>query len=220
MLGMVVTIYLETDKLYGCNDMEALAFLGPVALYMISMTITPGPNNVMLTASGANYGFLRTLPHIFGILGGCFMLFASIALGLGLIFERYPMVQVVLRLVGSVYLLYLAWKIATAPPPDLRMRGEGRPLSFWQAAAFQFANPKAWVMGLALMAGFLPEEGNTVINALLLAGFAEVVGLPCIALWAGFGMAIGRWLRTPRAWRVFNGTMGGLTAACVYFILS
>ena len=153
MLGMVVTIYLETDKLYGCNDMEALAFLGPVALYMISMTITPGPNNVMLTASGANYGFLRTLPHIFGILGGCFMLFASIALGLGLIFERYPMVQVVLRLVGSAYLLYLAWKIATAPPPDLRMRGEGRPLSFWQAAAFQFANPKAWVMGLALMAG-------------------------------------------------------------------
>ncbi|MFY0990580.1 LysE family translocator [Halomonas sp. C05BenzN] len=199
--------------------METLAFLGPAALYMISMTITPGPNNVMLTASGANYGFLRTLPHIFGILGGCFLLFAGIALGLGLVFERYPLVQTLLRLVGSAYLLYLAWRIATAPPPDLRQAEEGRPLGFWQAAAFQFANPKAWVMGLALMAGFLPEGGDTVMNALLLAGFAELVGLPCIALWAGFGTAIGRWLDTPRAWRLFNATMGALTAACVVFIL-
>ncbi|SEF87288.1 Threonine/homoserine/homoserine lactone efflux protein [Billgrantia desiderata] len=187
---------------------------------MISMTITPGPNNVMLTASGANYGFMRTLPHIFGILGGCFLLFAGIALGLGLIFERYPMVQTVLRVIGSAYLLYLAWKIATAPPPDFRLEGKGRPLSFWQAAAFQFANPKAWVMGLALMAGFLPEGGNLVMNALMLAAFAELVGLPCIALWAGFGVAIGRWLDTPRAWRIFNWTMGALTAACVYFILA
>ncbi|MCE8032221.1 MAG: LysE family translocator [Halomonas sp.] len=199
--------------------MEALAFLGPAALYMISMTITPGPNNVMLTASGANYGFMRTLPHMFGILGGCFLLFSGIALGLGLIFERYPAVQMTLRVIGSAYLLYLAWKIATAPPPDLRHKGEGRPLSFWQAAAFQFANPKAWVMGLALMAGFLPQGGDTVVNALLLAGFAELVALPCIAVWAGFGMALGQWLDTPRAWRIFNWTMGGLTAACVIFIL-
>ncbi|GAA0576867.1 LysE family translocator [Halomonas salifodinae] len=199
--------------------MEALAFLGPAALYMISMTITPGPNNVMLTASGANYGFLRTLPHIFGILGGCFLLFAGIALGLGLLFERFPLVQTALRLIGSAYLLYLAWRIATAPPPDLRRRGEGRPLTFWQAAAFQFANPKAWVMGLALMAGFLPEGGDTWLNALLLAAFAELVALPCIAVWAGFGTAIGRWLDSPRAWRVFNALMGALTAACVLFIL-
>ncbi|QJQ94666.1 MULTISPECIES: LysE family translocator [Halomonadaceae] len=199
--------------------MEALAFLGPAALYMISMTITPGPNNVMLTASGANYGFLRTLPHIFGILGGCFLLFAGIALGLGLVFERYPAVQMILRLVGSAYLLFLAWKIATAPPPDLRLRGEGRPLSFWQAAGFQFANPKAWVMGLALMAGFLPQGGDTLVNALILAAFAELVALPCIALWAGFGVGIGHWLNTPRAWRIFNVIMGALTAACVIFIL-
>ncbi|MHB0774815.1 LysE family translocator [Halomonas sp. WWR20] len=199
--------------------MEILAFLGPAALYMISMTITPGPNNLMLTASGANYGFRRTLPHIFGILVGCFVLFSAVALGLGLIFERYPLVQTLLRLVGSAYLLYLAWRIATAPPPDLRQRGEGRPLSFWQAAAFQFANPKAWIMGLALIAGFLPDNGNPVLNAMLLAGFAELIALPCISMWAGFGTVIGRWLDSPRAWRVFNVTMGGLTAACVVFIL-
>ena len=200
--------------------LEGLAFLGPAALYMMSMTITPGPNNVMLTASGANYGFWRTMPHMLGILGGCFALFASIALGLGLLFERYPLVQTSLRLMGSAYLLYLAWKIATAPPPDLRLRGEGRPLTFWQAAAFQFANPKAWVMGLALMAGFLPQGGDTLVNALLLAAFAELVALPCIALWAGFGTAIGRVLKTPRAWRLFNLTMGAMTAACVILILA
>ncbi|MBS8271317.1 LysE family translocator [Halomonas litopenaei] len=196
-----------------------LAFLLPAALFMVSMTITPGPNNVMLTASGANYGFLRTLPHLFGILGGCFALFASIALGLGVVFERYPVVQGGLKLVGSLYLLYLAWKIATAPPPDLRV-GDARPLSFVQAAAFQFANPKAWVMGIALMAGFLPDGGNPWVNALLLAGVAELVGLPCIALWAGFGTAIGRLLKSDRSWRVFNGVMGALTAACVVMILA
>ncbi|USZ51509.1 LysE family translocator [Halomonas sp. DN3] len=196
-----------------------LAFLLPAALFMVSMTITPGPNNVMLTASGANYGFLRTLPHLFGILGGCFVLFASIALGLGVVFERYPVVQSGLKLVGSLYLLYLAWKIATAPPPDLRV-GDARPLSFVQAAAFQFANPKAWVMGIALMAGFLPDGGNPWVNALLLAGVAELVGLPCIALWAGFGTAIGRLLKSDRSWRVFNGVMGALTAACVVMILA
>lgn len=200
------------------ETVSQLAYLLPAALFMVSMTITPGPNNVMLTASGANYGFLRTLPHLFGILGGCFVLFASIALGLGVVFERYPVVQGGLKLIGSLYLLYLAWKIATAPPPDLRV-GDARPLTFVQAAAFQFANPKAWVMGIALMAGFLPDGGNPWVNALLLAGVAELVGLPCIALWAGFGTAIGRLLTTDRAWRVFNGLMGALTAACVVMIL-
>lgn len=199
--------------------LESVAFLGPAALYMISMTLTPGPNNVMLTASGANYGFWRTLPHMLGIVGGCFALFASIALGLGLLFERYPLLQTALRLLGSAYLLFLAWKIASAPAPNLHLRGQGQPLTYWQAAAFQFANPKAWVMGVALMAGFLPQGGNTLANALLLAAFAELVALPCIAMWAGFGTAIGRLLKTPRAWRAFNIFMGTMTAACVALIL-
>ena len=199
--------------------MDTLATLAPAALYMISMTLTPGPNNLMLTASGANYGYWRTLPHILGILAGCFVLFSAVALGLGLLFERFPLFQTLLKIIGSAYLLYLAWKIASAPPPDLRLRGEGRPLTFWQAAAFQFANPKAWVMGLALMAGFLPGQGSTWVDALLLAGFAELVALPCISLWAGFGMAVGRYLKSERAWRVFNVSMGAMTAACVGFIL-
>lgn len=194
--------------------------LGPATLYMISMTLTPGPNNLMLTASGANFGFQRTLPHLLGIVGGCFLLFAGIALGLGVLFERYPNLQLALRWIGSAYLLYLAWKIASAPPPDLNSDVTRRPLTFWQAALFQFANPKAWVMGLALIAGFLPPDGNALTNALLLVGFAELVALPCCALWAAFGSFIGQKIRTERAWRRFNITMGALTAACVWMILS
>ncbi len=136
-----------------------------------------------------------------------------------MLFERYPAIQTALRWIGSAYLLYLAWKIASAPPPNLKAQTHSVPFTFWQAAAFQFANPKAWVMGLALMAGFLPESGQPVFNALLLAGFAEMVALPCIALWAAFGTAIGQWIKSDGAWRGFNITMGLLTAACVVLIL-
>ncbi|GEN22441.1 LysE family translocator [Halomonas cupida] len=198
--------------------MQDLSFVVPVTLFMLSMTLTPGPNNMMLTASGANYGFRRTMPHILGINAGCFILFTAVALGLGVIFERFPVVQTALKIVGSIYLLYLAWKIATAPPPELRRDG-ARPMTFWQAAAFQFANPKAWVMGIALMASFLPETGNPWLNAFIVAAFAEVVAFPCISLWAGFGTAVGRALKTNTSWRWFNGVMGAMTAACVFLIL-
>ncbi len=201
-------------------NMEGLLLLAPAAIYMMAMTLTPGPNNVMLTASGANYGYRRTMPHIMGILLGCFILFSLIALGLGLLFERYPVVQTFLKIVGSIYLLWLAWKIARAAPPNLDITGDSRPLLLWQAAAFQFANPKAWVMGLALMAGFLPEGGNPVLNALFLAAFSELVAWPCISLWALFGVALGKLLKTPLHWRWFNGVMGAMTAACVVFILA
>ncbi|KFF49338.1 lysine exporter protein LysE/YggA [Gammaproteobacteria bacterium MFB021] len=200
--------------------MTSLAWWLSLTLFAASMTGSPGPNNVMLTASGALYGYRRTLPHIFGIMAGGFVLFLSIALGLGTLFERYPLIQQSLKVVGAVYLLYLAWKIASAPPPNLAARDGARPLTTWQAAAFQFVNPKVWVMGIALVAGFLPHEGPLVLNALVLALVMESVAFFCISFWAMFGMAIGRLLKTPRAWRIFNGAMGLATAACVGFILS
>ncbi|SFX09976.1 LysE family translocator [Marinospirillum alkaliphilum] len=198
---------------------DSLLLLGAAMLYMISMTLTPGPNNIMLTASGANYGFRRTLPHIFGIAFGCLLLFSTLALGLGSAFEHFPLLQTGLKITGSVYLLWLAWQIATAPPPVISTEHQGRPLTLWQAAAFQFANPKAWIMGIALMAGFLPDQGNLIMNALLLAGMSVLVGLPCISLWAGFGVAIGKLLKSEHHWRWFNRSMGGITAACVVMIL-
>ena len=200
--------------------MSSVTWLASIVMFSVAMSGTPGPNNVMLTASGARYGYARTLPHIAGILGGCVVLFMAIALGLGAVFERYPSVQWSLRFIGSAYLLYLAWRIATAPPPTLDAAGDARPLNVWEAAAFQFANPKAWIMGLTLTASFLPANGSLVVNAFLLALLMEAVAFPCVSFWALFGRTLGTRLRTPRAWRIFNGVMGALTAACVILIFS
>jgi threonine/homoserine/homoserine lactone efflux protein len=198
---------------------DSLLLLGAAMLYMISMTLTPGPNNLMLTASGANYGFRRTLPHLLGIVIGCLVLFILLALGLGKVFEQFPLLQTGLKILGSLYLLWLAWKIATAPPPEINLENKSQPLTWWQAAGFQFANPKAWVMGITLMAGFLPNQGELIINALLLAGLSALVVLPCISLWAGLGTAVSRLLKSEHHWRWFNRGMGAMTAACVVIIL-
>lgn len=198
---------------------ELTTLLGPTLVFGFSMSVTPGPNNIMLTASGANFGFRRTLPHILGVTLGLICLLTAVALGLGVLFERWPVLQLGLKLVGSLYLLWLAWRIATAPPPVMAGDGDSRPLKLWQAAAFQFANPKAWIMAISGVASFtLPGDAFVLSAVLLVAGMA-VMNLPAISLWAGFGVALGRLLSTPVHWRCFNGLMGGMTAACVVMIL-
>ncbi|MGB8712914.1 MAG: LysE family translocator [Onishia taeanensis] len=200
---------------------ELLALIGPMMLFAISMSATPGPNNMMLTASGANYGFLRTLPHMLGISIGVMVLMGAVALGLGALFEQWPPLQQGLKVAGSAYLLWLAYKIATAPPPDQRGPGEdARPLTFWQAAAFQFANPKAWVMAISGIASFTLSGDAFLASAVAVILVMGMTNLPSIALWAGFGVAVGRLMKTRRHWRVFNAVMGLLTAACVLMILS
>ncbi len=200
---------------------ELLALIGPMILFAFSMTATPGPNNMMLTASGANYGFVRTLPHMLGISMGVMVLMGAVALGLGALFEQWPPLQQGLKVAGSAYLLWLAYKIATAPPPNQRGPGEdARPLTFWQAAAFQFANPKAWVMAISGIASFTLSGDAFLVSALAIILVMGLISLPSISLWAGFGVALGRLMKTPRHWRVFNAVMGLLTAACVLMILS
>ncbi|MBV0931889.1 LysE family translocator [Marinobacterium weihaiense] len=198
---------------------ELLALVVPVMIFTLSMTATPGPNNMMLTASGANFGFRRTLPHIIGVTLGCVGLMAAVALGLGGIFKTWPVLQNVLKVVGSLYLLWLAWKIATAAPPSLEAEQASHPLSVLQAAAFQFANPKAWIMAISGVASFTLAGDGFLASALMLIGLMALVTVPAISLWAGFGVAVGRLLKTARHWRLFNLSMGGLTAACVALIL-
>lgn len=207
----------------------------PLILFAISMMGSPGPNNVMVTASGANYGYKRSLPHILGIAGGGFALYALVGLGLGQLLTAYPALGWFLKIAGSAYLLYLAWRIGTAPPPAIASgvtasgviasslnsdsKDTGKPFTFIEAALFQFSNPKAWVFGIALMASFLPAESPAWAYALLLAAVCAGVGIACVSMWALFGAAIGRMIKTARGWRVFNTIMGLLTAACVVFIL-
>lgn len=188
---------------------------------------TPGPNNLMLLASGANFGFKRTIPHMLGI--GCGMLlllFVTLA-GLGEIFMRLPAMQMALKLVGVVYLLWLAWKIASAPVTDTMTEdstsdqpiGTAQPMRWWQAATFQFVNPKAWMMALGAVSSFTLAGEQYWLSGLTLMVVFFLVNVPSVSIWAGFGVVIQQFLSSARRKRQFNMIMGLLTAATVWMIV-
>ena len=184
-----------------------LAFAG----FAFVSSITPGPNNTMLLASGVNFGFRRTLPHIAGICVGCVVMLLLVGLGLGQVFAAVPAVYDVLRVVGALYLVVLAWKIANSGP--LRdSNGLGQPLTFLQAAGFQWVNPKAWVLVVGAASTYAPREGFAV-NVLVLAALLGVVNAPSICLWAGFGTAFRPVLANPARRRAFNIVMALLLVA-------
>ncbi len=170
-------------------------------------SVTPGPNNMMLLASGVNFGFRRTLPHMIGIsLGHALMVFL-VGLGLAGMFKAWPPALLVLKAASVAYMLWLAWKIAHAAAP-----GEGRakaaPMSFLQAAAFQWVNPKAWAMALGAVSAYVAEPSALAYAAV--AGVFALVNLPSVSVWAGAGQAVRRWLDAPGRLRAFNWTMAGL----------
>lgn len=191
--------------------------LFPLISFTFVMSITPGPNNIMLWASGANYGFKRSLPHMLGISIGFASLFLVCGLGLGALFEAYPVIQTVLKVVGSVYLLYLAFRIATASFEG--KQEDKKPLNFFEAAGFQYANPKAWVFALTTASSFSLLGSNFILNALSISLVLMLVNFPCICVWTAFGTAIGRFLSNKRALMSFNFVMAGLLVATILLIL-
>ncbi len=194
---------------------HSLAFL-PFAL---STSVTPGPNNAMLAASGANFGLKRTWPHILGIVVGFPAMFIAAGLGLGTVLVQLPLAHRTLQYVGAAYMLYLAWRVATAAP-GASSGGAGRPLTFVEAAAFQWVNPKAWIMALGAISTFTSVGGQIWEEVLLLASLFAIISLPTTVLWACFGMIVGRLLGTSRAaLRAFNLVMGALIALSVLSIL-
>jgi len=186
-----------------------LDLLLPLGLFAISMTITPGPNNVMLTASGVNFGFRRTLPHMLGIAMGFPVMVLAIGLGLGGLFEAYPQIHATLKYVGIAYLLWLAWKVATAGRTE-DSGTEAKPLNFLQAAGFQWVNPKAWIIAVGAIATYTTLEGDVIQEVLLIAAVFAFVTLPSIAVWTLFGTAIRRLLKSNRARTLFNWSMAAL----------
>lgn len=179
-------------------------------------SITPGPNTLMLLASGVNFGFRRTLPHLLGVVLGFGLMTALVGIGLAGLFTAWPPARMALQAVSVVYLLWLAWKIArAAPPSDARTRA--RPLNFLQAAAFQWVNPKAWTMALGAVALYAP--GQDVAAVAIVAGVYVLVGMPSAALWAGTGVALSRALRDPVWLRWFNWTMAAALVASLWPVL-
>lgn len=165
----------------------------PLAVFAFVSSITPGPNNMMLSASGVTFGFRRTVPHLFGVWIGFSLLLALCASGAGVLIERFPLFGLALRLTGSGYLLYLAWTMRRAFDA-VGARGPGRPLRLHEALAFQFVNPKAWVMGITAATVFGSELEPRWLAVASLCAVFSVINLPCICSWAALGAVIRPWL--------------------------
>ena len=177
----------------------------PFATYTFVMSITPGPNNVMLTASGANFGFRRTVPHIMGVGVGFVVQLLAVCAGLSALFARWPAAQSALGWVGATYLLYLGWRMLGRA--DTAARANRRPVTFLEAAMFQFLNPKAWVMTVTAATLFLPQELGLLLRGGYMAAIMEGIGLPCMMVWALFGSSLRGFLAAPRAALAFNVAM-------------
>ncbi len=181
----------------------------PLLLFSISMAITPGPNNVMVTASGVNFGYKKTLPHILGITFGFPLMVVLIGLGLGSVFKSFPVIHHILKYIGATYLLYLAWKIATFS--SFNNNGDrNKPFTFWQAVIFQWVNPKAWVIAVGAIATFTSVGSDVFLEVLLIAFVFCIVCFPCVSLWAFLGTNIKRLLTTDYYRKVFNISMAFL----------
>jgi len=194
--------------------LASISLLGPLALFALVSSITPGPNNVMLASSGLNFGFRRSVPHLLGVNLGFTLMIFLVGVGLGSVFQQTPALYTVLKYAGAAYLLYLAWKIANSGPLD-EGEARGKPFTFLQAAAFQWVNPKAWVMAVGVVATYTPQNGffaNLVIATLV----CGIVNLPSIGIWVTFGTALRRVLHWPAAIRAFNVGMALLLVASLY----
>ena len=194
------------------------------ALFAFVSSITPGPNNLMLLASGMNFGFRASVPHMLGISGGFFFLLLAVGFGLGEVFARQPMTYTAMKWAGAIYLVYLAWRIANAgavaDPGEGTTKGaiKSTPLGFVGAALFQWVNPKAWVMAANTFSIYLSPASGWMMGVAFSVLFAAI-NLPCVSCWTLFGSRLKRWLKNPRYARVFNIVMAVLLLASLVPIL-
>lgn len=174
---------------------------------------SPGPNNTLLLASGVKFGFKRTLPHIFGAALGVAVLVLSAAAGVGALLELVPGSELILQIGGSIYLLYLAFRIAGTSTVKTAVVAE--PLNAWEAGIFQLINPKAWLVAIGLIATFLPPSMPTIIGGPLVAAIQSVVCVAAFSVWAMGGAAFSKLLTNERSVRVVNGVLAALLVLSV-----
>jgi len=184
--------------------------------FALATLFTPGPNNLMLMASGANYGYRRTLPHGLGVALGFPILAMAVGLGLAAVLEAYPILETSMKVLAVAMLLWLAWKVANAAPPGTAQK-ESKPLTFVQATAFQWINPKAWAMALGAMAAFAATGG--MVRVFLVALVFAIYGCASASVWTLIGTQVRRLLSTEKRLRIFNWTMAALVIASLLPVL-
>ena len=179
-------------------------------IFAFVMSITPGPNNLMLLASGVNFGFRRTIPHMLGVVTGFGTLLLAVGFGLGALLHAFPALELVLKGIGAAFLLYLAWRIAFSRSLG-NTESVAQPIGFGQAWAFQWVNPKAWIMGATAMAVYTNAERPVASVFIVVLGFIALCVI-AISTWTGFGQALRGWLSDPVRLKWFNLGMGAALA--------
>ncbi len=190
--------------------------LAALALFAFVSSITPGPNNLMLLASGANFGFQRTVPHMLGISSGFVFMVIIVGIGLVQVFEAWPQTYTFLKIISVIYLLFLAWKIANAAPPTTT-GAVGTPMTFLQAAAFQWVNPKTWTMAVTAISAYTPYQ--TAGMVLLVAAVFGAINLPSMSTWCFLGRQMNRFLTSHARLVAFNWVMAALLVASLVPVL-
>lgn len=186
----------------------------PLILFAVAGSFTPGPNNVMVTASGQAFGFARSIPHLAGVTAGFAVLLVAFGLGLGQVFTRFPALHATLRIVGAVYLLYLAWRIAQAGDPSAA-EGRARPLTFLEAALFQWVNVKGLVVSASVITAYTSTGDRLMQELVQIVVVFAFATTGSVVVYCLFGVAIGRLLKSERSRRVFNYTMAALVVLSV-----
>ena len=192
--------------------------------FAVTMSATPGPNNAMIAASGANFGFRKSIPHILGICIGFPLMLLMIGI-LGFPLINNPAIHMIMKWVGSIYLLWLAWKIGSADPTLDSVRDEAKqgskPLTLFQAAAFQWVNPKAWIIAASALATYATSGSDSLnLSIILLSVLFGLIAMPCVLLWTLLGIGASRFLTNKKSIRVFNVAMAILLVASLIMSFS
>ncbi len=196
---------------------------------MLVSSVTPGPNNTMLMASGVHFGFRRTLAHLMGVQLGFGFMVVAVGLGLHTVLAQFPAFYELVRFAGAAYMVWMAWSLASARPHVAvpaalddglhSAQNEAKPLGFWGAVLFQWVNPKAWVMAVTIMSAYVPP-GAGLLQIAPLGMLYVALGFPCSSVWVGFGSALRSYLQDAFRMRVFNCSMAAALLLSLYPMLS
>ena len=191
-----------------------------MATFAFVTSVTPGPNNIMLLHSGARFGFNRTIPHMVGIASGFAVMIFLCCIGVAAVVLGFPATDWVLKIVGSLYMLWLAWKLWKngAVPADIQTdtsaTDKATPMTLMQAALFQYVNPKAWMMALTLPAVYLPKTGSLWVNTLIACALCAVINIASVSVWARGGQMLQKFLHKPQWMHIANVTIVLMTVYC------
>ena len=189
-----------------------------ISAYNFVMYVTPGPNNSILTASSIKYGFVKTIPNIFGIPSGHGLQLALVCLGLGSLFSKFPILLDVLRYVGSAYILYLAYKMFGSINISATEE-KSRPLKYYEAILFQFVNPKAWVICITAVTLFYPEKENIIVGTIFMVFMSTIINIPSISIWALGGSIIRHYLKNNKLKKIIEFFLAILLIATALSVL-